>query len=43
MEVHADPKRALSDAAVQLALVDVPSLLRQLSQIHALSSESSVV
>lgn len=43
MEVHADPARALSDAAVQLALVDVPDLLTQLSQIHSLRSGSSAV
>lgn len=42
MEVHVDPERALSDAAVQLPLDDVPGLLTQLSQIHSISSSSVV-
>jgi 2-dehydro-3-deoxyphosphooctonate aldolase (KDO 8-P synthase) len=35
MEVHENPARALSDAANQVALKDLPKHLRMLKAIHA--------
>lgn len=38
IETHEDPSRALSDGPNQIPLADLPQLLRQLQQIHALVS-----
>lgn len=38
IETHEDPSRALSDGPNQIPLADLPAVLRQLTQIHALVS-----
>lgn len=38
IETHEDPSRALSDGPNQIPLADLPAVLRQLIQIHALVS-----
>jgi 2-dehydro-3-deoxyphosphooctonate aldolase (KDO 8-P synthase) len=38
IETHEDPARALSDGPNQIPLADLPALLRQLQQIHAIVS-----
>ena len=35
MEVHENPARALSDAAVQIPLKHLPKILRMLKAVHA--------